>query len=81
LDDGARDLDDALGMARDAQDDGIAVVCATPHIRHDHDVRITELPERVADLGAAIAAAGLTTRVVSGGEVASSALAGLSVDE
>ena len=48
LDDGARDLDDALGMAGQARTDGITAVCATPHIRHDHDVRITELRDRVA---------------------------------
>jgi protein-tyrosine phosphatase len=47
LDDGARDLEDALAMARQAERDGIAVICATPHIRHDHDVRIAELPARV----------------------------------
>jgi protein-tyrosine phosphatase len=81
LDDGARDLDDAVEMARQAQDDGIAAVCATPHIRHDHDVRIPELAGRRADLEAAIAAAGVATRILPGGEVAATALDGLDDDE
>lgn len=57
-------------MARQAEEDGIAVVCATPHIRHDHDVRIHELTERVAALNAAIAEAGRDVRVERAGEIA-----------
>jgi protein-tyrosine phosphatase len=77
LDDGARDLDDAVAMAEQAQADGIAAICATPHIRHDHDVRIAELPSRVAQVSAAIRAAGCRTLVLLGGEVAATALDGL----
>jgi protein-tyrosine phosphatase len=61
-------------MARQAEGDGIAAICATPHIRHDHDVRIAELPRRCA----ALREAGCQTRVLLGGEVAVSALDGLS---
>jgi protein-tyrosine phosphatase len=81
LDDGARDLDDALAMARQAEADGIAAICATPHIRHDHDVRIAELPSRRAELAAAIAASGCGTRILPGGEVAVSVLDRLDDDE
>jgi len=77
LDDGARDLDDALAMARTGQADGIAAICATPHIRHDHDVRIGELPARRAELEAAVARDGCNTRILPGGEVAASAAIGL----
>jgi len=73
LDDGARDVDDALAMARAAQADGIAAICATPHIRHDHHVPIAELPARRAELEAAIAQDGCSTRILPGGEVAASA--------
>jgi tyrosine-protein phosphatase YwqE len=52
IDDGARDADDSVGMARQAEEDGIEAVCATPHIRHDHDVRIEELAEPVQGLNA-----------------------------
>lgn len=70
LDDGALDLADSLAMARQAAADGIAVVCATPHIRDDHDVRIEELPGRVAFLNEEISVADIPVRVASGGEVA-----------
>ena len=77
IDDGARDLDDAVAMARQAQADGIGSICGTPHIRHDHDVRIPELPSRLAELSAAVRAAGCRTRILPGGEVAATALDGL----
>jgi protein-tyrosine phosphatase len=81
IDDGARDIEDAIAMARQAQTDGIQRVCATPHIRHDHDVRIHELPARLSDLSTAIRATGCRTHVLPGGEVAVTALEGLDDDE
>jgi len=81
LDDGARDLDDAIAMARQAQDDRIAAICATPHIRSDHDVRIAELPARLAALAAAVADAGCSTRILPGGEVSVNVLPNLDDDE
>lgn len=81
VDDGALDLRDSLGMARQAVGDGIERVCATPHIRHDHDVRIGELAERVAALNAALAGEGLPLSVLGGGEVAETAVEGLTEEE
>jgi protein-tyrosine phosphatase len=81
IDDGARDMEDALAMARQAEADGIEVVCATPHIRHDHDVRIHELDDRVAELQSAIDAAGIRVRIQRGGEVAEPILYALDDDE
>ena len=72
LDDGARDLADALEMIRRAAANGISTICATPHIRPDHHVKIDELPNRVAELSRAVSDSGGTVRIVSGGEVASS---------
>ncbi len=69
LDDGALDLSDSLAMARVATADGIAVVCATPHVRGDHDVHIEELPERRYELQRALDDAGVELRVAPGGEV------------
>jgi protein-tyrosine phosphatase len=77
IDDGAHDLEDSIGMARQAAEDAITTVCATPHIRHDHDVRIAELPSRVERLNAALRRAELPLEVVSGGEVAETSVAGL----
>lgn len=74
IDDGARDLADAVEMARQAAVDGIAAICATPHIRADHAVRIDELPARRAELRAALLSARCPTRVLPGGEVAAAML-------
>jgi protein-tyrosine phosphatase len=77
IDDGAADVADSVAMARQAADDGIEQVCATPHIRHDHDVRIPELADRVAALNDALADAELPVEVLTGGEVAETAVDGL----
>jgi protein-tyrosine phosphatase len=77
LDDGALDLDDAVAMARQAEADGIDTVCATPHVRHDHDVLIHELPERAGALEAELARRGVGVRIAPGAEVAETALDGL----
>jgi len=81
IDDGARDADDSVGMARQAEEDGIAAVCATPHIRHDHDVRIEELAERVQGLNARLEQELVAVRILQGGEVAETAVEGLSEEE
>ena len=81
IDDGAVDLLDSLAMAAQAQEDGIEVVCATPHIRSDHDVRIGDLASRVRVLNRELDRAGLSTRVRTGGEVAEPIADDLSEDE
>jgi protein-tyrosine phosphatase len=81
LDDGAVDLLDSLAMAAQAQEDGIETVCATPHIRSDHDVRIDELRARVRVLNRELGRAGLSTRVTTGGEVAEAIADDLSADD
>lgn len=73
LDDGALDLRDSVAMARQAHEDGIEVVCATPHIRRDHDVRVDELPRRVRDLQDELDRERVPVRIAQGGEVAQSA--------
>ncbi len=78
LDDGAQDLQDAIGMARQAEADGIDGVCATPHIREDHDVALPELDRRRRALQEALDRAGCPTRVLPGGEVAATVLDRLS---
>jgi protein-tyrosine phosphatase len=70
LDDGAIDLEDSIAMARQAQADGIEVVCATPHIREDHDVRLDELAGRVATLNDELAREEIDVEIAQGGEVA-----------
>jgi protein-tyrosine phosphatase len=70
LDDGAVDLADSVAMARQAEADGIEIVCATPHIRADHDVPIGELEGRVGAVNEELGRQGLTVRVALGGELA-----------
>ena len=68
-------------MARVGAADGIRTIAATPHIRHDHDVRILELPARVEEVNAELRAHRVPVEVVTGGEVAETALDGLDEDE
>ncbi len=77
LDDGARNLADSVAMARQACADGIEIVCATPHIRADHDVHIGELRERVSALQHELAREQLDVQILPGGELAASAADGL----
>jgi protein-tyrosine phosphatase len=81
VDDGSLDLADSLAMARQAANDGIERVCATPHIRHDHDVRIEQIAERVEELNRALGDEGLPVEVLQGGEVAETAVEALSEEE
>jgi protein-tyrosine phosphatase len=74
IDDGPRDVADAVAMAGQAEADGIVAICATPHIRSDHAVRIEELRARRAELRAALVEAGCGTRLLPGGEVATDML-------
>jgi protein-tyrosine phosphatase len=81
VDDGSLDLADSLGLARQAVDDGIERICATPHIRHDHDVRIEQIAGRIEELNRALRDEGLPVEVLQGGEVAETAVEALSEEE
>ncbi len=81
LDDGALSVQDSIAMARQAQSDGIEAVCATPHIRHDHDVHISEIASRVADLQNALRRARVDVRILAGGELAQTAADALTAEE
>jgi protein-tyrosine phosphatase len=81
VDDGSLDLPDSLAMGRQAVNDGIERICATPHIRHDHDVRIEEVAGRVEELNVALRDEGVPVTVLQGGEVAETAVEGLSEEE
>jgi len=78
VDDGALDLRDSIGMARQAAVDGIEAVCATPHIRHDHDVRIHEIAGRVKALNDRLRHEEVPVTVLQGGEVAETVVEDLS---
>jgi protein-tyrosine phosphatase len=70
IDDGPRDMDEALELCRGAAADGVRVIAATPHLRGDYPgVRPEELAGRCERLNAAVRSAGLPVEVVPGGEV------------
>jgi protein-tyrosine phosphatase len=81
IDDGAVELADSIAMAQQAADDDIEAVCATPHIRHDHDVRIDEIEGRAADLENELERRGVRVSVLPGGEVAETVVGGLTDGE
>ncbi len=81
LDDGALSVKDSVAMARQAWEDGIEAVCATPHIRHDHDVHIPEIASRVASLQNVLDAEGVPLQILPGGELAQTAARALTPAE
>jgi protein-tyrosine phosphatase len=81
LDDGALDIRDSAGLARQAAADGIEAICATPHIRHDHHVRIDELAGRVEAVNRHLRDEGIPVTVLQGGEVAETAVEDLGEEE
>lgn len=70
LDDGARDLEDSIELARTAQSDGTEFLAATPHLREDYPgVRVEEIASRCAALNRDLPD-DCAVRIVSGAEVA-----------
>lgn len=66
VDDGATHEAESLRMLRVAEEEGIALVAATPHAHH---CRAERIPPKVARLNELAAEAGLAVRVVPGQEV------------
>lgn len=65
LDDGTKDLSEALALCEAAAEDGIEILAATPHVRHDYPTTPDEMEEALAALRAASPA----LDVVAGGEL------------
>jgi protein-tyrosine phosphatase len=57
-------------MARLAAADGTRVLAATPHVREDYPTSAEQMERGVADVRAAVEAAGIELEVVPGGELA-----------
>ena len=81
IDDGPPDMAGSLALARAAVAAGTSVMAATPHIGLQYPVLADELPERVAELRRALAAARIPLEVVVGGELATSRAANISDQE
>jgi len=70
IDDGARDLDDSLAIARDCVADGVTAVAATPHVRDDYPTTAATIAAATDELRRALAEAGIRLDVHAGGEIA-----------
>jgi protein-tyrosine phosphatase len=81
LDDGAADLPSAVAMARSMADDGVTVVCGTPHVRDDFPTSVQAMSEALAVVRAAVANAGIAIDVRGGGEIAIDRFEELDADE
>jgi protein-tyrosine phosphatase len=66
LDDGAADLEEALAICRDAAVDGIELLAATPHVRHDYPTTPEQMEAALATVAAAAAG---TVGLLPGGEL------------
>jgi protein-tyrosine phosphatase len=66
LDDGAADLEESVAICRAAADDGITVLAATPHVRHDYPTTPEQMEARLEEVRAAV---GGLVRLVPGGEI------------
>lgn len=81
LDDGARDFDDALEIARAAVADGITTIAATPHVREDYATTADAMEIGVRQLRTAFEREGIGLELLPGGEVSIEQLDRLSHDE
>jgi protein-tyrosine phosphatase len=70
VDDGPRSDDDSVLLASAAAADGVSVMAATPHLRHDYPTVVpAELAARCERLSSRLRAEGIALDVVPGGEV------------
>jgi protein-tyrosine phosphatase len=82
LDDGPETVAGALAIVSAMAADGVTAVVATPHVRDDWpEVTPARRDERLGELRAALAQAGVPLEVLPGGEIALDALPGLSEAE
>jgi len=78
VDDGPATMDETVAYARAARAAGTGTITATPHVEQ---VVVAELPDRVHEVRAALAAEGIDLRVEVGGELKPESVGALSQDE
>jgi protein-tyrosine phosphatase len=78
VDDGPKSMEESLELARLAVADGTDTITVTPHAR---DIDVLTVPERVAELRAALERAAIPLRVLEGVELAQDDVARLTPDE
>jgi protein-tyrosine phosphatase len=81
LDDGARNLEEAVEIGRTAAADGIYAIAATPHVREDYPTTADAMERGVAELRKALERAQVDLELLPGGEVSLEQFGRLSRDE
>jgi protein-tyrosine phosphatase len=82
IDDGPRDLEGALALARAAVGAGTTTIAATPHLRSDFpDVHVTELASRCEEIRHALEREAIPLELVSGAEISLTWALDASADE
>jgi protein-tyrosine phosphatase len=70
LDDGVRSVEESVELARDFAARGTTAIAATPHVRDDWPTTADAMELALAEVQAAVAAAGVAIRILPGGELA-----------
>jgi protein-tyrosine phosphatase len=81
VDDGPSTLEESLEIAKAAVADGIELVAATPHVRHDYPTPVATMEQLVAQLEAALLTESIPLELRTGGEIALEQLDVLSPEE
>jgi protein-tyrosine phosphatase len=68
IDDGAKDLNDSLQMAKQAVSEGIRTIIATPHLNNHYDNRKQIILEKVAEFNQALKVQNVNLEVLAGQE-------------
>jgi protein-tyrosine phosphatase len=69
VDDGPATIEESVELARAAEEDGTAIIVATPHVRRDHVSDPSDLPERVREMRERLVREGVSIEVRCGGEL------------
>lgn len=68
IDDGAKDLNDSLIMAKHAANEGIHTIIATPHLNHHYDNRKSLIETKVVELNKALQEENIDIEILVGQE-------------
>jgi protein-tyrosine phosphatase len=70
LDDGMRTVEESVELARDAAAAGTEAIAGTPHVRREWPTTPAAMERALAEVQAAVEAAGVPIRILPGGELA-----------
>lgn len=68
IDDGAKNVDDSLAMAKEAAKEGIRTIIATPHLNHHYDNRKLSILAKVEELNQMLQTENINVNILPGQE-------------